>query len=114
MLTNLSEIVKKDLDKYAERTQNNSAEFKKILEKYYGTMMSTNWRLFLTMVHLVALHGDKVMPVVLAMHNYSWYAMTNEQWVSTHLFDTDNGNYVYGSASQANCIIQHISYIMFT
>ena len=91
---NLSNIVKKDLHIYEQAIERNEVEFKKVMEEHYGTIMSTNWRLYLTMVHLVALHGDKVMPVVLAMHDYTWYVTTKEKWASTHFFDTDNGSYM--------------------
>ena len=92
--TGMFEIVKNQLYKYEVAIQNNSIELKKIAKETYGTMMSTNWRLFLTMVHLVALHGDRVMPVVLAMHDYSQYVNTSQEWFSTHFFDTANGNYM--------------------
>lgn len=65
---NLSKIIKKDLRKYEVAIQNVSAEFERIIKEHYETLTSTNWPLYLTVVHLVALHGDSVMPVVLAMH----------------------------------------------
>ena len=88
------EMLKNQLYGYEKAIQNNSAELKKIAKESYGTMMSTNWRLYLTMVHLVALHGDRVMPVVLAMHDYSWYVNTSQEWFSTEFFNTANGNYM--------------------
>ena len=91
---NLSETIKKDLHECKVAMQNVSAEFRRIAEKNYGTLMSTSWRLFLTVVHLIALHGDSVMPVVLAMHEYSWYVKEGQEWISTPFFDTANGNYM--------------------
>jgi len=52
----------------------------------------SNWRLHLSILNLITLHGDQVTPVVLSMTNYSRKRKEKRQWFSSAFYDTKNGN----------------------
>ena len=62
-------------------------------------MSSDIWRIHLSILCLLALHDNQVVPVVLVISNYSEWVKENETWYSPFFMDTRHGNQFYLSVN---------------
>ena len=57
--------------------------------------LSDMWRIHLSILHLLALHDNQVVPVVLVISNYSEWVKENETWHSPFFMDRRYGKKFY-------------------
>ena len=57
--------------------------------------LSDMWYIHLSILHLLALHNNQVVPVVLVISNYSEWVKENETWYSPFFKDKRHGNQFY-------------------
>ena len=58
-------------------------------------ILSDIWHIHLSILRLLALHDNQVVPVVLVISNYSEWVKENETWHSPFFMDTRHGNQFY-------------------
>ena len=83
-----------------------------LIENYFRTRLS-NWQLHLSLLHLISLHGDKVMPVVVAMPDYTEQLSKGKPWHSDFFFDVKDGNQMCLSVEADNTKVA-VSLVLFT
>ena len=90
-----------------------STSLRKEMIKKLEELSFSTWRLHLSNLNLITLHGDHVTPVVLSMTNYSILRKEKKPWFSSAFYDTKNGNQLCLSVKPDDVTLS-VSLVMLT
>ena len=84
--------LKTNFDKLESTMDKNYKNLSVTIDRNYKQMLSNTWHIHLSILRLLALHDNQVVPVVLVISNYSEWVKDRETWYSPFFLDTRNGN----------------------
>lgn len=83
------------MDNLSAQIDRNSKDFNSVsvkIDQSYKKIMSDYWLIHLSILHLLALHGNQIVPVVLVISNYSEWVKEKETWYSPFFLNARNGS----------------------